>query len=322
MTSVAVVLGGGGVLGCAFHTGALAALAGAGWDARTADLLVGTSAGSGVAATLRAGFSPAAHLAATLGDDLPPGEPEGVSLVPREAVDPLPGPGAPIPLNLLPQSPGLLAAALFGPGRYHPGLLAGLLPRGTADTTPLGDRVRAAYPAGVRWPEAPLWIAAVRLGDGKRTVFGRDDVDLDDPGLAVQASSAIPMRSAPVRIGDHEYIDGGAHAVDNADLVAHLGFDVVIVVSPITNGPDVPTGPVPGIRALATRGLERDLAKVRRLGAQVLTIQPGPADLRAMGRNLTDRTHARRVAVQAHESVSRRLAEPDATAVLDRLSRT
>src|SRR5690349_19155028 len=54
---VGLVLGAGGVVGHAFHAGVLAALEDvAGFDARDADLIVGTSAGSVVGALLRAGF--------------------------------------------------------------------------------------------------------------------------------------------------------------------------------------------------------------------------------------------------------------------------
>ena len=57
MTAIGLVLGAGGVVGGAYHAAALAALENAtGWDARTADLIVGTSAGAGVAAGLRAGI--------------------------------------------------------------------------------------------------------------------------------------------------------------------------------------------------------------------------------------------------------------------------
>src|SRR6478752_3905851 len=64
MISIGLVLGAGGVLGGAYHAGALAALAEVtGWDPRTADLIVGTSAGAHTAATLRAGVSAADHLA-------------------------------------------------------------------------------------------------------------------------------------------------------------------------------------------------------------------------------------------------------------------
>ena len=58
MASVGLVLGAGGVVGGAYHAGALAALSEtAGWDARDADVIVGTSAGSIAAAALRAGLS-------------------------------------------------------------------------------------------------------------------------------------------------------------------------------------------------------------------------------------------------------------------------
>ena len=52
---IGLVLGGGGLTGTAFHAGVIAGLAkAAGWDARTAEVIVGTSAGSTAAALLRA----------------------------------------------------------------------------------------------------------------------------------------------------------------------------------------------------------------------------------------------------------------------------
>src|SRR5271154_6205838 len=53
----ALVLGGGGVAGIAWITGLLAGLADAGQDVTQADLIVGTSAGSTVAAQLGSGLS-------------------------------------------------------------------------------------------------------------------------------------------------------------------------------------------------------------------------------------------------------------------------
>src|SRR5688572_14513568 len=59
---IGLVLGAGGPLGHAFHSGVLKALASSvGWDARDASLVLGTSAGAQVGALLRAGMS---------GDDL------------------------------------------------------------------------------------------------------------------------------------------------------------------------------------------------------------------------------------------------------------
>ena len=61
---VGLVLGAGGVTGLAYHVAALAAFDhDLGWDPRTADIVVGTSAGSVVAALLRRGI-PASDLSA------------------------------------------------------------------------------------------------------------------------------------------------------------------------------------------------------------------------------------------------------------------
>src|SRR5437868_11879985 len=64
MARVGLVLGAGGAVGHAYHAGVLAALAETGWDPRSAEFIVGTSAGSIVAAFLRAGMS-GADLAAS-----------------------------------------------------------------------------------------------------------------------------------------------------------------------------------------------------------------------------------------------------------------
>lgn len=61
---VGLVLGAGGVVGQAYHSGVLAALEhDYGWDPRTADVIVGTSAGSITGMLLRSGV-PASELAA------------------------------------------------------------------------------------------------------------------------------------------------------------------------------------------------------------------------------------------------------------------
>ncbi|MGH9095065.1 MAG: patatin-like phospholipase family protein, partial [Acidimicrobiales bacterium] len=55
---IGLVLGAGGSVGLAYHGGVLDALAAAtGWDPRTAEVIVGTSAGSLTAAMLRGGLS-------------------------------------------------------------------------------------------------------------------------------------------------------------------------------------------------------------------------------------------------------------------------
>src|SRR5947208_6773124 len=71
--NIGLVLGAGGVVGGAYHAGALTALEhDLGWDPRDANVIVGTSAGSLVGALLRTGI-PASDLAAwTVGAPLSP----------------------------------------------------------------------------------------------------------------------------------------------------------------------------------------------------------------------------------------------------------
>lgn len=281
------MLGAGGVPGYAFHVGVLAALADHGhWDARSAELIVGTSAGAGIASLLRAGLSPADLYAHTLGRRL---SPEGDALLAR-----LPGaawdsgaerPGCPGPASVALAARGLLR----WPPR--PGvMLAGALPRGRRSPTPLGDRHRAVH---TRWPDAALWLCAVRLGDGRRTVFGRDDHPPLDVGTAVEASCAVPGRFDPVAVGDEHYVDGGTWSATNVDLVARLGFDAVVVVAPLSTPHPVAATP----RRLATgrRGgsepgrlvsrayhravLEAEVRRVVHAGTPVITIEPTEDDL-------------------------------------------
>src|SRR5207342_3836371 len=73
VTSVGLVLGAGGVVGHAYHAGTLATIAQVtGWDPRRAAVIVGTSAGSGVGATLRAGLAAPDFVARITGEPLSP----------------------------------------------------------------------------------------------------------------------------------------------------------------------------------------------------------------------------------------------------------
>src|SRR5205809_1015262 len=70
MARIGLVLGAGGATGHAFHIGVLSALAEAGWDPRTAEVIVGTSAGAVIGALLRGGMSPRDLAARALGESL------------------------------------------------------------------------------------------------------------------------------------------------------------------------------------------------------------------------------------------------------------
>jgi NTE family protein len=78
------------------------------------------------------------------------------------------------------------------------------------------------------WPDGALLLTAVDAETGQPEVFTKESgVDLVD---AVAASCAVPGVWPPVTINGHRYIDGGVRSGTNADLAA--GCDRVLVVTP------------------------------------------------------------------------------------------
>jgi len=78
----------------------------------------------------------------------------------------------------------------------------------------------------------PLGILATDLGSGQPILFRRGD-----PGVAVQASSAVPAVFQPVRIGGREYVDGGLVAPVPVPFARQMGAELVIAVD-ISVSPD------------------------------------------------------------------------------------
>src|SRR3954469_10010800 len=146
---VGLVLGAGGVLGGAWLTGALHALAQeTDWDPGSSDFIVGTSAGSMMGALTAAGVPPWFMVAHSAGESF-----EGLTGPDgREAREADRSAGANFKLHRgVPRiGPGSLRMAfgtLSRPLRHTPGqLLAGWLPSGVFSTESLKDTVRRAVP--------------------------------------------------------------------------------------------------------------------------------------------------------------------------------
>ena len=309
MPTVAVVLGAGGIVGAAYHAGVLTALAEVGFDARGAELIVGTSAGSAVAATLRAGFPPLDLAARNLGERI---SDEAAAIVGRTGGPPtLDMRPRPLSRSPLPASPRLLLT------RHPTKALAGLLPNGTIATDVIGERIALMYD-NRSWPERALWICAVDLEHGGRVVFGQETPHAP-VGVAVQASSSIPGFFRPVEHDGRRYIDGGVHSPTNADLVAESGFEIVVIVSPMSATRLAHGALLPNARPMHTRRDASEDAHIRRAGTEVLTFQPTREVVAAMGRNSMD--PARRVATTtaALASARERLADPRVTERLELL---
>ncbi len=310
VSKVAVVLGAGGTVGHAFHAGVLAALHEViGWDARQADVLVGTSAGSIVASMLRAGM-PAADLAARATGT--PLSPAGAAVVARAGLGPpRPRPTRPSGRGGGMSSPARLAQAMRAPWAVSPGsLAAALLPAGRVSTEHIAMPFDALY--GDRWPSAPLWIVAVQLDTGRRVVFGQDGAPPATPAEAIQASCAIPAFFEPAVIGGTRYVDGGVHSTTNADLVGAEQPDLVLISAPMSAARGaVRMGPASAMRQVVRLSLAREIAALRGRSITVMTFQPTAADLAEMGTDSLDPAVVGPVARQVRATTTARLSRAD-----------
>lgn len=314
---IALVLGAGGVVGHAFESGVLAGLAEAtGWDARQAELIVGTSAGSYVAAMLRAGIGPADLLASLTRERL---SSAGAALLRRmragAAELPFPDPPDAAP-GRGPAAPEILLHAARSPWRIRPvALAAAMLPAGRQSTAPIERPIAALHPP--EWPALATWVCAVRLRDGALVVFGKAGAPVAPLARAVAASCAIPAYFRPVEIDGERYVDGGVHSVTNADLVAGFGYDLAIVVAPMAATREALSfGPEAAVRAAVRARLRTELARIRRSGTPAITFLPTPADRAAMGGNPMSGSRRHEIAKAARESTLRRLEDAEIRARL------
>ena len=306
---IGLVLGAGGVVGQAYHAGVLAALEhDLGWDPRTADVIVGSSAGSVTGSLLRLGVS-ASDLAAWAVEA--PLSVEGAPMMEQlggREVDPdFP---APSPLDLfrpwrLPPVP-LLRRIAARPWAFRPTTSAmTMMPAGRIDIVEKAEVLHAI--SGDDWPDG-LWICAARRRDGGRVVFGREGSPYAPLGRAVAASCAIPGYFAPVRIGNVSYFDGGVYSPTNADVLRDERLDLVVVLSPMSAAGGVARSADAPFRFLAHRKLQQEVGRLRSRGTPVVTFEPGARSVPVMGVNAMATDRADRVVQTAFLEAGRRAA--------------
>lgn len=289
---VGLVLGAGGLTGAAWMTGALAALQERlPVPAGEADLIIGTSAGSVLAASLRCHVSIAELIAYQRGATLP-----GMEDVPAVDNGPLP----PLPQPWM-GSPLLWCTALLSPHRVHPLVSAtAWVPHGRGHLTPLRTmvgrlhaRAHALRGAAQLWVDGATWIVAVDYDSGQRVVFGRPGAPPAALPDAVVASCSIPGWYRPARIGGRRYVDGGVRSLTSLSLMAEADVDQVYVLAPMAStAAGAARGPHErlerAVRGLATSSLLRDARRLHERGIGVTLLTPGPEDLAAMGVNPMD----------------------------------
>jgi NTE family protein len=208
-----LVFAGGFVAGVAWELGVLRGLQDVNADLLAkviaADVVVGTSAGSTVAAQITGGTALDTLYAAQLSEASPEIE---VDVDMRE---------------LMARFAKIAETTASATDiRRQIGALA-LATQTTVDE-PTYRASRAARLSGQTWPARDVRLVAVDTESGEPKVFTRDSgVALED---AVAASSAFPGIWPPVTIGEHRYMDGAIRSPTNADLAA--GCDRVLVFTP------------------------------------------------------------------------------------------
>ena len=291
-----LVLGAGGVVGAAWMTGILHAV-----QDRVPEplgdvnLIVGTSAGSVLAAALRCGVTLDEMTAMQHGNPVPVLRDAGVRDLDEGPLPPRP--------QLRAGSPRLMLTTLLAPHTIHPGVGASAwLPRGRgrhealhATVTALGE-YQARRTAGwtpESWADGRTWIVAVDYATGRRVMFGRDGAPRVPLADAVVASCSIPGWYAPAVIEGRRYVDGGVRSSTSLRSLASAGLDEVYVLAPMASVlADRPWRTTERLerrlRRVITRSVLREAEVLRAAGTRVTVLTPGPEDLAAMGVNLMD----------------------------------
>ena len=320
---VGLVLGAGGVMGGAWLTGALEALATeTGWDPASADRIVGTSAGSMIGALVASGVPPwfmVAHSAGRSFNGVVDGAGRPASGASRSGGAAFRYAGGLPPLG--PGSWRLILDSLRTPSKHRPpALLAGWLPRGVISTEPLKDTIRRVVASG--WTSHPsFWAIACDYANGRRVAFGREDAPEADLADAVAASCAIPGFYEPVEIGGRRYVDGGLWSTSNLDILRNQELDVVICLNPTSSlHPPFAWNPMERIAAALRRTSGRRLGSERKklvaAGVDVVLIQPTGDDHAAMGPNLMSTRNRNPVIQTAIRTVREQLRRPEARELL------
>jgi NTE family protein len=283
----ALVLGGGGAAGNAWEIGVIAGLFDVGTHVTEADLIIGTSAGSTVAAQI-SGAQPPDLFAAILAQASQP------------RTDPVGPGGGPSPTMLaaaMMEKTSEIIGAATDAADMRRRLGAAALEMDAASGSSGQAQWRATVAARLpsqHWPQQRVLIVAVDANTGEPVVFDRHSgVDLVD---AVAASCANGFAH---RVGDNRYIDGGYRcSSENADLAA--GYGRVLVLSPF------------GGRSRMPREWGMHLAaqvdELRTRGSRVETIFPDSGSRDLFGANAADPSTRPRAARAGYDQ-GRALAE-------------
>ena len=256
VTKRGLVLAGGGLAGIAWETGILQGVADEHPEAAHAllgsDVLLGTSAGSTVAAQIGSGTALADLYAAQV-------------TVESHEID------SGVSIDDIGE---MFLTALTAPGRTKEQKLQaiGAIALG-ADTVaePVRREVIAHRLPSHDWPDRVVRVTAIDVATGELVVLDRDSgVSLVD---AVAASCAVPGAWPVVTIGERRFMDGGVGSGIN--LVAASDCDAIVVLIPSSETAPSPFGDG-AVEELAAFGA--DVLAVFADGESVTAFGPNPLD--------------------------------------------
>lgn len=237
----ALVLGGGGISGAAFHSGTLLALDDAlqGLGVNDFDMFVGTSAGAFLAACLVNGIAPDEFARSQLSRN----NPTLPTIKRTDILRPVKG--------RIPRAVGswfeaiTQTAKMIGRTKLQTSLVDAFfsLTEGLASwrlysTEGLDDYLATIFTMAARTNrfeklDKELYIVATDIDTAQRIVFGDQKMPEARISQAVAASAAIPIIYEPVRIGGREYLDGGLISPTNLDVALAHGADFIVLINPL-----------------------------------------------------------------------------------------
>jgi NTE family protein len=248
----ALVLAGGGVAGIAWEIGVLAGIADEAPDTAQAlvdsDVLIGTSAGSTVAAQLVSGLG----LTALFDRQTAPSSTE---INPRVGIE---------------EITEMFLAAMTQPGSKAEKLQwigAVALRADTVEETVRRDVIAHRLPSH-DWPDRDLRITAIDTATGELVAFDRTSgVGLVD---AVAASCAVPGVWPPVTIDGRRFMDGGVGSTVNLALADDCEVVIALIPQGLSSPSPFGTGAADEVKARGAFGVFADDASLAAFGANPL----------------------------------------------------
>jgi NTE family protein len=192
-------------------------------------------------------------------------------------------------LGALPAGAGKVARAAGGP----------LAPYALAATRPPGALLRANVLGRIEEPRATLdelgrriardrlrfdgrlRVVCVERDSGRRVVFGAPGAPRATVAEAVQASCSVPWLYRPVRIGEHEYVDGGLWSPTSIDIAPAARETRVLCLNP-TGSAAGDVSPHGVIRTTSRSAAALEALTLRQRGARVTIVSPDRAAAAAL----------------------------------------